>query len=157
MRCKMSRIKGDKRMIKYVLIFCLLLSGCTFYKQITGDVECPPDEYCLTLTERMKAMNSLTPIRGYRVKGCFHSKQKAYALSKQVNSHAISKAKADETEEIMHCIYCDRKKTSFIEANYYYAKDEWVYDEKKPISSLPSDHFRTTEQMSDPNAPGLCD
>ena len=137
-------------MIKYVLIFCLLLSGCTFYKQITGDVECPPDEYCLTLTERMKAMNSLTPIRGYRVKGCFHSKQKAYALSKQVNSHAISKAKADETEEIM-------KKTSFIEPNYYYAKDEWVYDEKKPISSLPSDHFRTTEQMSDPNAPGLCD
>ena len=36
------------------IIFCLLLGGClTFWKERLGYVECPPDEYCLDLTNKI--------------------------------------------------------------------------------------------------------
>jgi len=70
----------------------MLLSGCTFLNERMGNVECPPGEHCLNLTERMKVLSSLKPIRGWKAIGCFHSKQ----------------ADPTSVDEYMYCEHCDK-------------------------------------------------
>ncbi len=97
------------------IIFCLLLGGClTFWKERLGYVECPPDEYCLDLTERMKVLSSLEPIRGWKVRGCFHSKQ------------------ADPTSigEYMYCEHCD-KDANQMWVIYNYDNETWNVQEQE--------------------------
>ena len=103
-----------------IVIFLLLLSSCTFFKQITGDVECPPGECCLDLTERMKILNTLKPVKGWYVRGCYHSKQK--------DCHT--------PEEVMYCEFCDGK-SNRMWAEYYYDTTEW-----KLKNDEPADHCR---------------
>jgi hypothetical protein len=95
------------------IIFCLLLSGCTIWDHLTGNVECPPDEYCLDLTERMKVLSSLKPIKGWKVRGCFHSKQ------------------ADPTSvgEYMYCEHCD-KDANQMWMIYNYDNETWSLKEQ---------------------------
>ena len=101
--------------MRYVLIFCLLLSGCTFWKHIqdssdyleTGEFPCPEGEQCLDLTQRMGGLeggifDTLEPIRGWKQIGCVHSKQIDYTMK----------------EEFMYCEYCQGKKQMWMIYDY---------------------------------------
>ena len=80
--------------MKYILIFCLFLSGCFYWDHLTGNVECTnvgslEDERCLDLTERMQILDTLPKIKGWDAKKCVHSK--------------VIDPKAGE---FMYCEYC---------------------------------------------------
>ena len=57
-------------------LITIITTGCTALKHLTGDVECPPDEHCVTLTHRIEndIFLKLKPMKGWRQIGCGHSK-----------------------------------------------------------------------------------
>ena len=103
--------------MRYILILCLLLSGCTFWKHIqdssdyleTGEFPCPEGEQCLDLTQRMggiegEIFKTLKPIRGWKQTGCIHSKQVPGGFEMK--------------EEFMYCEYCQGKKQMWMIYDY---------------------------------------
>ena len=78
-----------------IIVVLYLVSGCTALKHLTGDVECPPDEHCVTLTHRIEndIFLKLKPMKGWRQIGCVHSKM------------------LDPTTVIeqMYCEYCNKE------------------------------------------------
>ena len=107
--------------MRYILILCLLLSGCAMLKHIqdssdyleTGKFPCPEGQHCLDLTHRMGGLEGeifkeLKPIKGWRQIGCVHSKQ----------------LDPDTVIEQMYCEYCD-KEDHQMWMTYDYKNETW--------------------------------
>ena len=104
----MSRIKGDKRLRIIIVLLITLLSACSF----SSDEGRPLGEYTFDLTERLKIISTHKPIRGYTIRGCWHSFQRG--------------REALEGEDVLYCYLCNRAKDKYIETQYHYDKKEWI-------------------------------
>ena len=117
--------KYGSRMTKYILILCLILSGCTALKHLTGDVECPPDEHCVDLTHRIEndIFLELKPMKGWRQTGCVHSKM------------------LDPTSivEQMYCEYCN-KEDHQMWMIYDYGDETWNMGEEEWLNVCGTPH-----------------
>ena len=120
----MSRIKGDKRLSNiaevwmYLFEWFALLVGIMFVVFIAsscsfnGGADRPGGEYSFDLTERLKIISTHKPIRGYTIRGCWHSFQRGRG--------------ALEGEDVLYCYLCNRAKDKYIETQYHYDIGEWI-------------------------------
>ena len=108
-----------------LILTILLLSGCTALKHLTGDVECPPDEHCVALTDRIEndIFLQLKPMKGWRQTGCVHSKM------------------LDPTTVIeqMYCEYCN-KEDHQMWMTYDYGDETWSMDESDWLNTCGTPH-----------------
>ena len=104
----MSRITGDKRLRIITILLSVLLSSCSF----SNDSDRPLGEYTFDLTERLKVISTHKPIRGYTIRGCWHSFQRGRG--------------ALEGEDVLYCYLCNRAKDKYIETQYHYDIGEWI-------------------------------
>ena len=104
----MSRITGDKRLRIITILLSVLLSSCSF----SNDSDRPLGEYTFDLTERLKVISTHKPIRGYSIRGCWHSFQRGRG--------------ALEGEDVLYCYLCNRAKDKYIETQYHYDIGEWI-------------------------------
>ena len=122
--------------MRYILIFCLLLSGCTMLKHIqdssdyleTGKFPCPEGEQCLDLTHRMggiegEIFKTLKPIKGWRQIGCVHSKQ----------------LDPDTVIEQMYCEYCN-KEDHQMWMIYDYGVETWTMSDQEWLNICGTPH-----------------
>ena len=98
----MSRVTGDKGLRITAILLSVLLSACSF----SSDEGRPLGEYTFDLTERLKVISTHKPIRGYSIRGCWHSFQRGRG--------------ALEGEDVLYCYLCNRKKDKYIETQYPY-------------------------------------
>ena len=108
-----------------IIVVFYLISGCTFFKHITGDVECPPDEYCLDLTQRIEndIFLELKPMKGWRQIGCIHSKQ----------------LDPGTVVEQMYCEYCNKEDHQMWMV-YDYGDETWSMSEAEWLNVCGTPH-----------------
>ena len=122
--------------MRYILILCLLLSGCTMLKHIqdssdyleTGKFPCPEGQHCLDLTHRMGGLEgeifkTLKPIKGWRQIGCVHSKQ----------------LDPDTVIEQMYCEYCN-KEDHQMWMIYDYGNESWSMSDQEWLNICGTPH-----------------
>ena len=130
--------------MKYVLIFCLLLGGCTMLKHIqdssdyleTGKFPCPEGEHCMDLTKRMggiegEIFKTLPPIKGWKQIGCIHSKQ--------LDPSTIV--------EQMYCEYCN-KEDHQMWMIYDYGDETWTMSDQEWLNICGDPHPLFNKEIS---------
>ena len=122
-------------MIRYILIFCLLLGGCTFIQHFkdsidyleTGEFPCPEGEVCLDLGPKMAILHTMPKKRGWRAKGCVHS----VMIDKHTDQDLMYCEHCDKNDHQMWMIY-DYKKEKWFESSHFFTcgtiLDKWTLD-----------------------------
>tara|TARA_B100000586_G_C19853333_1_gene319613 strand:+ start:151 stop:543 length:393 start_codon:yes stop_codon:yes gene_type:complete len=118
--------------MKYLIILPFLILGCTFLDHITGNVECPPDEYCLDLTQRARneIFLQLKPIKGWKQIGCIHSKQ----------------LDPGTVVEQMYCEYCN-KENHQMWMIYDYGEEAWTMSNDEWLNVCGTPHSLYNEAL----------